>query len=467
MDSSGKRELEQILASLEELHLSVMTAVRQAIAGQAAYDTSFEDTGNGDVSYAIDTKSESLIVAWFEQNAFDGGVVVIAEGIGKRVFPAGCAEETARWRVILDPLDGTRHIMYDNRSCWILTGVAPNRGEGTSLRDIAAAIQTEVPTSLQDKCAVLTAIKGGGVNAKIVRCAPPHGQVSDLRLRPSRADSFENGFLVFSNFFPGCKSVIADIEERLTARLLGEAKENGATVFSEQYICNAGQLFMLMSGKYRMVADIRGGLGDWQSRNGKPLPLCSHPYDLSAILIAREAGCLILDENGGDFDAPLDLHTNCSWLAYANAALMQKAQPLFAQAKKEATHLIVSDCVMPNGERRYRMTGAGGSGYIRVEAGQQGGWQNAHTHLSFEEITVVQEGAMLAVWQNPGGAREAKAFRAGECFCAKINVPHNQYLSPGAVTHTVKYGGGSERDWHPHGALDAYSKALDAQALLA
>ena len=39
-----------------------------------------------------------------------------------------------RWRVIVDPIDGTRGLMYQKRSAWILTGVAPNRGPGTSLR---------------------------------------------------------------------------------------------------------------------------------------------------------------------------------------------------------------------------------------------------------------------------------------------------------------------------------------------
>ena len=35
--------------------------------------------------------------------------------------------------------------MYQKRSAWILTGVAPNRGPETSLQDIVLAMQTEIP----------------------------------------------------------------------------------------------------------------------------------------------------------------------------------------------------------------------------------------------------------------------------------------------------------------------------------
>jgi hypothetical protein len=49
--------------------------------------------------------------------------------------------------VIVDPIDGTRGIMYDKRAAWALAGVAPNKGPGTRLRDIEVAVMTELPTS--------------------------------------------------------------------------------------------------------------------------------------------------------------------------------------------------------------------------------------------------------------------------------------------------------------------------------
>ena len=63
----------------------------------------------------------------------------------RRAFPHGTDEAAADWRIIVDPIDGTRGLMYQKRSAWILTGVAPNRGPATSLRDIVLAVQTEIP----------------------------------------------------------------------------------------------------------------------------------------------------------------------------------------------------------------------------------------------------------------------------------------------------------------------------------
>jgi hypothetical protein len=40
--------------------------------------------------------------------------------------------------MIVDPIDGTRNIMYNKRSAWILSGIAPNTGRHDAA-DIEAA----------------------------------------------------------------------------------------------------------------------------------------------------------------------------------------------------------------------------------------------------------------------------------------------------------------------------------------
>ena len=102
----------------------------------------------GDTIFSIDRVSEEMIVEFFETEiASEVPIVLIAEGIehGKVVLPRGSDESNAVWRIIIDPIDGTRGLMYQKRSAWILTGVAPNRGTETSLRDIEFAVQTEIP----------------------------------------------------------------------------------------------------------------------------------------------------------------------------------------------------------------------------------------------------------------------------------------------------------------------------------
>lgn len=324
----------ELFDSVERLHRALRAAARECIVRQAEGIAEVSGAGNGDVSYGIDVACEAIIDRWFTENPPDGGTVVVCEGLGKRVYPSGLNEDAAKWRIIIDPLDGTRHIMYDNRSAWILTGIALNRGEQTSLDDICAAVQTEVPVILQDKGAVLKAVKRQGAELKIYDLDTENEVKTHVALAPSSAVTLENGFCVFSNFFPGTKEIISQLEERVLYRLYGAPDENAGLVFSEQYISSAGQLYMLMTGKYRMVADIRALLRGYQKRRGQRLPLCVHPYDLSTALIAQEAGCILQNASGGTLDYSLNLDTNCAWFGYANAKLYKEIQPILLEELK-------------------------------------------------------------------------------------------------------------------------------------
>ena len=82
------------------------------------------------------------------------------------MLPVGADESDAVWRVIVDPIDGTRGLMYQKRSAWVLTGVAPNRGAATNLDDIQLAVQTEIPLVKQHLCDVLWAMPGTGAHAE-------------------------------------------------------------------------------------------------------------------------------------------------------------------------------------------------------------------------------------------------------------------------------------------------------------
>ena len=94
-------------------------------------------------------------------------MVLIAEGLpgGQITLPEGMTEKKAPWRIIMDPIDGTRVLMYQKRSAWILTGVAPNLGPQTNLQDIQLAVQTEIPLLKQHLSDNFWAIKGQGAQA--------------------------------------------------------------------------------------------------------------------------------------------------------------------------------------------------------------------------------------------------------------------------------------------------------------
>lgn len=128
---------------------------------------------------------------------------------------------------------------------------------------------------------------------------------------------------------------------------------------------------------------------------------------------------------------------------------------------------------MPNGERRFRMTAPDDSAYIRTEAGEQGAWQNAHSHGGVRETYIVQSGWMAFATIGGDGSPHVVIYRAGEVVSSEPAHVHNVYLPAGAVIHTVKHGeavgnpdkGGA--DWWPaSGAFDAATKSLTEVELL-
>lgn len=165
--------LEPIRAIHEEIRRVVVSSCERSSQIEMA---EIADDGPGDTVYAIDRISDSLLVKLFEERiASREPIVLIAEGLpgGKIILPRGTLERNALWRVLADPIDGTRCLMYQKRSGWILTGVAPNRGENTTLADIELAVQTEIPLVKQHLCDTLWSRRGLGAQAERVNRLTP------------------------------------------------------------------------------------------------------------------------------------------------------------------------------------------------------------------------------------------------------------------------------------------------------
>ncbi|MCA9973156.1 MAG: hypothetical protein KC425_23215, partial [Anaerolineales bacterium] len=270
-----QRLREAILRLHAEIRDAVVWACETAVGAEMA-EVAREEAG--DTIYAIDRVSEERLVDFFAREVAPWApLVLIAEGLpgGQRVLPAGTSEAAARWRIIVDPIDGTRGLMYQKRSGWILTGVAPNRGPQTSLADIRLAVQTEIPLLKQHLSDVLWAEVGMGVTA--VRYNRLTGDERPLRLQPSRAGSVAHGFAMISRFFPGAREELAAIDEEIILGALGPVQPGKAHCFEDQYICSGGQLYELMAGHDRFVADIRPLLEELLARRGLALGICCHP----------------------------------------------------------------------------------------------------------------------------------------------------------------------------------------------
>jgi len=324
----------KLLTPIKNLHERIRAAVVEACEHAALDEMSrVVKEEEGDTIFAVDRVSEDLLIEFFEQELADTTpLVLIAEGLegGQVMLPRGLPESEAVWRIIVDPIDGTRGLMYQKRSAWILTGVAPNRGPETNLQDIELAVQTEIPLVKQHLSDTAWAMRSESVQAE--RFNRLTGERTPLHLQPSRAPSIAQGFAMLARFFPGARDELAALDEEIVRGALGPSPPGKALCFEDQYISTGGQLWELMAGHDRFVADLRAQMGPVMAERGLPLGLCCHPYDLSTELIARELGVIVTDESGGPLRTRLAVEPDVAWAGYANVAIRAQIEPLLQTA---------------------------------------------------------------------------------------------------------------------------------------
>jgi hypothetical protein len=318
--------LERIRTIHESIRDAVVAACEQTALEQLTAIVA-EDVG-GDTIFAIDRISEDVLLEHFAELARDWSCVLIAEGLGATgevTLPADSDPTDAALRIIIDPIDGTRGLMYQKRAAWILTGVAANRGPATSLAEIELAVQTEIPLVKQHLCDTLWAVAGEGVQGE--RFNRLTGERQPLTPRPSPEPTIAQGYGGLARFFPGMRAELAAIDDLLVERVLGPMQPGRAQAFEDQYISTGGQLYELLMGHDRWQADLRPLVEPVLRRRGLSLGLCCHPYDLCTELIAREAGVIVTDARGQPLGAPLDVTSDVAWIGYANAAIRDQIAP--------------------------------------------------------------------------------------------------------------------------------------------
>lgn len=283
-----------------------------------------------DVIYAIDREVEERLLACLGEEAEGlGGIVLVAEGIGEdevTVHPPHWGEADCRWRLLVDPIDGTRPIMMDKRSAWFLAGAAPNRGAATRLREVDCAVMAELPTSRAAVADDFFAVRGQGVVAERVELIREGGAPRRWVPVPWAGPTVRGGFVQMVRFCPPGREEIAGLEEELMARLFPEAKWGEILSFEDQYPSTGGQLVELMCGRDRFNADVRGVLYGSARFAARRIGHVCHPYDLAGALVAEEAGVILTTAAGAPFDGPFDTGTAMSWIGYPNAAIRAEVE---------------------------------------------------------------------------------------------------------------------------------------------
>jgi hypothetical protein len=287
-----------------------------------------------DTIYGIDRISEDAISFWFAEHwPHIFPVELVMEGIDPDhpvTIPAGIPVEQTQAKIILDPIDGTRGIMYDKRAAWFLAGIAPQRGPATRLSEIEVAVMVELPTSKQWRADRFSAVRGQGVFADSVNVLT--GAIQPGAVRPSSAADMLHGFGYISRFFPAGKTLTAAVEQQLWERLYPSEPGKEIVLFEDQYISTGGQFSELLLGHDRMIADIRPLIF---KKLGLASALCCHPYDVAAALILHEAGVVLEAPDGSPMDGPLDTTSPISWVGYANPKLAARVRPVLRSVLKE------------------------------------------------------------------------------------------------------------------------------------
>jgi fructose-1,6-bisphosphatase/inositol monophosphatase family enzyme len=284
-------DADQLSVALAEVGRAVRDAVLAVPRSLA--DAAVTRIEGGDEIFGVDARADRLLLAELTARCAERwpGQLVM-EGFDEPV-PIG---QDGDWVYLADPVDGTRPWLAGKRSAWILLGAGR---DAATLNDLEAGAAVELPTERSRWARVAWAWSGGGAHAVDDDLAHP-GRAQSVSLQPRQGSDLRRAWVTVARYSPGQKGVIGAWEDDLL---------HGLEVFEDPYLCSGGQLMGLASGQDAAVLDPRPLFG---------AALCAHPYDLAAMVVAREAGVVVESLPPGPLRAPLDPTFDVAWAGYAN-----------------------------------------------------------------------------------------------------------------------------------------------------
>jgi hypothetical protein len=325
--SSSPDSRESWRSFLLELGRAVRTRLVRALRDESGGLAEPIAEEGGDVIYRLDRCAEEAMLAFLGASRPLAPFLLVAEGVHHGRLLVGDA--APRFRVLCDPVDGSRGLMYDKRPGFFLAAVAEERGDNeTRLSEAFASVIIELPTSKQGWSDEFSALPGAGVQAHRVNLAS--GDARPINPRPSRAATLREGFGHVVSFFPGTKVLAAELLERISLAVVGPVEAGRANVFDDQYICSSGQMVELMMGRDRFCCDLRPLMDEVRRRRGEHVAtgLACHPYDIAGGLVVKQAGVILTDGLGRPLDAKFNVSDGVHWCGFANPALHDAIMPV-------------------------------------------------------------------------------------------------------------------------------------------
>ena len=210
--------------------------------------------------------------------------------------------------------------MYQKRSAWILTGVAPNRGAATRLADIELAVQTEIPLVKQHLCDVLWAARGQARTPSGTIASPgARAHRSALRARPPSPTA--------SPWSPASSPAHARSWPPSTRRSCGRRSARPRPARPSASRTSTSPRAASSTSCWRATTASWPTCARCSSAPRGPRPAPRHvlpPVRPGTALIAREMGVLVTDPRGA-LRAPLDVDADVAWVGYANEAIRARS----------------------------------------------------------------------------------------------------------------------------------------------
>lgn len=292
--------------------------------------------GSGDVTFHPDQATERHLDKWFAEQAARAPLSMLTEDSGWR--HGGPGPTPGAWRelpgpdhggpsIVIDPIDGTRHLLFELRSAWTIIGVAPPGSALPTQAQIEYGLVTEIPTRLAGWARELEAVKGQGCQHLELplngSSEPPQGTLQS----PDSA-RVDHGYFPFFAYHPSVRPASHAIAQDFFTRLQQHEDAQIEHCYDDQYIASGGQLALLALGQYTMVCDLRPWLLDAQGHATQ----CAKPYDIcGAVLVAQEAGCQVCNLDGSALSMPLDTKTPVGFSAFAGPRTKARLLPHLIQ----------------------------------------------------------------------------------------------------------------------------------------
>lgn len=315
-----------LAALLWRAHYHMREEVRRALAQDAGHElAAVAAQADMDTIFGVDTIAEHSLLAYLDSHQTEApAFVLVGEFETGEEIPFG--RGTPHFRVLCDPIDGTRLVMYGKSSGWILSAILPNKGQESRLAETLFSLQTEIPTPKCCFADTLWAAPASGAFQLRENLLTREAAIAPLQARA--VSDLQQSFIAFVNLFPRGKKQVAALEEDFLFAVLGPGAEAQAGAFADQHLSTGGQMYALIHGQSRLVVDIRPQLNQKWRRRAEPTGLCAHPYDLASWLIAREAGVVICQPNGQPFDGPTHATAEIGWIGFAHPMLAQRYDQL-------------------------------------------------------------------------------------------------------------------------------------------